>query len=133
MKALKLFKNDNNKSIIWNDEYIEPIDDDDLKNDQRNEVNENLDPKDLQMKIDAKKQSLEIKNLEILKLYAQKNIMEKLIERNKNEELNNKNIKFEDGNEKIHFPFLLVEFPDNKTNSVKNIFKISDFNRFKRK
>ena len=120
MKALSLFKNEKNKTIIWNNECFEE------KIEYSNNIHEKLPSHTIKLneiiqQIDEKQRKIETVTFEILKLDAQKRVLEQFICRNKEENIKKIYKKLEAENERIYFPFVLIEFPDRKNNSVTKI------------
>lgn len=119
MKALNLFKNEKSKMIVWN--HDSP-DNDSTKEITHNKVQKQknkLSEEEIDQEISEKKKNIEKLNNDILKLDAQKRVLIKFIERNKEQSEFRKGHNELDENEKIYFPFLLIEFDDKKENSVK--------------
>ena len=110
MKALSLFKNENNKTITWNDQNIEEKSQVLLekKSDNMNLPLDCLNLKEIIIKIDKKQRNIETITSEILKLDTQKRVLDQFIERNKEDNKQNINIKLQEENERIYFPFILI-------------------------
>jgi len=116
MKALKLFKNEKNKTIMWNEEFQDQDEECDLAeigHDKPRPDNNELNIDNIDRKIKEKRRNLEKLNNEISKIEVQKRVLGQFIQRNKNVTKDAC-----DESERIYFPFILIEFPESRNNSV---------------
>jgi hypothetical protein len=116
MKALKLFKNEKNKTIMWNEEFQDQYEEFNLAEIDQDKLgpnNNELNIDDIDRKIKEKRKKLEKLNNEISKIEVQKRVLGQFIQRNKNVTKD-----ASDESERIYFPFILIEFPENRNNSV---------------
>jgi hypothetical protein len=122
MKSMKLFKKDkNSKKIVWN--FIEDTNilDDDFNDNFNNLYNVNSNElkllndkiKDIDNKVNLKKQKYNALNLELLSLQS-------ILDRNKKPNMENI-----DENKKIYFPFIIIEFPEKLNSSNEGKIKIA--------
>lgn len=104
MKSMKLFRRDkNSKNILWNyDQELDPLNENEYKNDfnEKNKIDSG-DIATLKKEIKEKRNKLDLLKMELIGL---KNVLER------NARENNKIPE----NQKLYFPFIVIEFPANK-------------------
>ena len=104
MKSMKLFRRDkNSKNILWNyDQELDPLNENENKNDfnEKNKIDSG-DIATLKKEIKEKRNKLDLLKMELIGL---KNVLER------NARENNKVPE----DQKLYFPFIVIEFPANK-------------------
>jgi hypothetical protein len=104
MKSMKLFRRDkNSKNILWNyDQELDPLNENEYKNDfnEKNKIDSG-DIATLKKEIKEKRNKLDLLKMELIGL---KNVLER------NARENNKVPE----DQKLYFPFIVIEFPANK-------------------
>ena len=104
MKSMKLFRRDkNSKNILWNyDQELDPLNENENKNDfnEKNKIDSG-DIATLKKEIKEKRNKLDLLKMELIGL---KNVLER------NARENNKVPE----EQKLYFPFIVIEFPANK-------------------
>jgi hypothetical protein len=104
MKSMKLFRRDkNSKNILWNyDQELDPLNENENKNDfnEKNKIDSG-DIAKLKKEIKEKRNKLDLLKMELIGL---KNVLER------NARENNKVPE----DQKLYFPFIVIEFPANK-------------------
>ena len=104
MKSMKLFRRDkNSKNILWNyDQELDPLNENENKNDfnEKNKIDSG-DIATLKKEIKEKRNKLDLLKMELIGL---KNVLER------NARENNKIPE----DQKLYFPFIVIEFPANK-------------------